>query len=149
MKMISNKYAKAYTEVLEILKYFPKEEYEKIPTSIIGFYKENMDKNYSFTIDPNIDLSEQNVSKEANVVFIKLYQEYFATEEENKKIKEILELNSKKAEIEKRGKYNTDDLFKNKKETAAINNEVALTEYKESFFEKFKKFIFKIFKIHK
>ena len=30
--MISNTYAKAYTEVLEIIKYFPTEEYEKIPS---------------------------------------------------------------------------------------------------------------------
>ena len=37
--MIDNKYAKAYTEVLEIIKYFPEEEYNKIPKEKIEFYK--------------------------------------------------------------------------------------------------------------
>lgn len=35
--MINSKYAKAYTEVLEIIKYFPQEEYDKIPKEKIAF----------------------------------------------------------------------------------------------------------------
>ena len=54
--MINNIYAKAYTEVLEVLKYFPEEEYKKIPIEKINFYKRNMDKNYKFTINPEKDL---------------------------------------------------------------------------------------------
>ena len=50
-----NTYAKAYTEVLEILKYFSEEEYSKIPQEKIEFYKNNMDKNYNYNINPNID----------------------------------------------------------------------------------------------
>ena len=30
-KMINSTYAKAYTEVLEIISYFPEDEYSKIP----------------------------------------------------------------------------------------------------------------------
>ena len=37
--MINSRYAKAYTEVLEIIKYFPKEEFAKIPEEKIEFYK--------------------------------------------------------------------------------------------------------------
>ena len=55
-------YKKAYTEVIEIIKYFPKEEYDKIPLEKINYYKENMDKNYNFQIDPNIELEKQNSS---------------------------------------------------------------------------------------
>ena len=59
--MINSTYSRAYTEVLEIIKYFPEEEYSKIPKEKIEFYKNNMDKNYDFSINPEIDLSEQNI----------------------------------------------------------------------------------------
>ena len=102
--MINNTYAKAYTEVLEILKYFPEEEYKKIPIEKINFYKSNMDKDYKFTINPEIDLANQNISKEANAIIVSLYRDYYATEEQKVKINEILDLNQKKEELEKRKK---------------------------------------------
>ena len=49
--MNNSNYAKAYKEVLEIIKYFPKEEYNKIPNEKILFYQENMDKEYKFIIN--------------------------------------------------------------------------------------------------
>ena len=155
--MINTIYAKAYTEVLEIIKHFPEEEYNKIPKEKIEFYKGNRDKNYNFTINPEIDLSEQNISSEANAIIVNLFRDYFATEEQKVKIKEILDLNQKKEEQEKREKYNPDDIFKkgNKDtettniETSKNNTNTALIEYKESFFTRFKNFIFKILHISK
>ena len=41
---MTNSYAKAYTEVLEILSHFSAEEYSKIPQEKINFYKNNMKK---------------------------------------------------------------------------------------------------------
>ena len=90
--MVNSKYAKAYTEVLEII-YFPQEAYNKIPSEKINFYKQNMDKNYIFRINPQIDLSEQNISAEANAIIVNLYTNYLATQEEKNKIKQILYLN--------------------------------------------------------
>ena len=155
--MINTIYAKAYTEVLEIIKHFPEEEYNKIPKEKIEFYKDNRDKDYNFTINPEIDLSEQNISKEANAIIVNLFIDYFATEEQKVKIKEILDLNQKKEEQEKREKYNPDDIFKkankNKEitniETSNGNTNTALIEYKESFFARLKNFIFKILHISK
>ena len=155
--MINSTYSRAYTEVLEIIKYFPEEEYAKIPEEKIEFYKNNMDKDYIFTINPEIDLSEQNISSEANAIIVNLFRDYFATEEQKAKIKEILDLNQKKEEQEKREKYNPDDIFKkvnNTTETTNIeisenNTNTALIEYKESFFTRFKNFIFKILHINK
>ena len=54
-------YAKAYTEVLELLRYLPIEEYSKIPEEKINRFKENMDKYYEYKIDPNTELSKQNI----------------------------------------------------------------------------------------
>ena len=145
--MMNNKYAKAYKEVIEIIKYFPEEEYNKIPKEKIEFYKDNIDKEYNFSIDPSIELSNQNISKETNAIIVALYQEYFTTEEQKEKIKEILKLNEKKAEQSKKEKYNPDDLFKNTDKEICIqsnNVETAIIEKKDNFFTKFKNFIMKL-----
>lgn len=156
--MINSTYAKAYREVLEIIKYFPEEEYSKIPKEKIEFYKNNMNRDYNFTINPEIDLSEQNISPEANAIIINLFTDYYATEKQKIKIKEILDLNQKKEEQEKREKYNPDNIFKKVEkapntsieiETAESSNDTALIEYKESFFAKFKNFVLKILHINK
>ena len=150
--MINNIYAKAYTEVLEILKYFPEEEYKKIPVEKINFYKSNMDKDYKFTINPEIDLANQNISKEANAIIVSLYRDYYATEEQKVKINEILDLNQKKEELEKRKKYNPDDIFRNNqqlnRDIENLDTTTQLVKYKENFFVKFKNFIFKLLHIN-
>ena len=102
--MVNNIYARAYTEVLEILKHFPDEEYKKIPIEKINFYKSHMDKNYKFTINPEMDLANQNISKEANAIIVTLFRDYFATEEQKVKIKEILERNIRFKSKERRNR---------------------------------------------
>ncbi|MBQ3414884.1 MAG: hypothetical protein IJH39_05960 [Clostridia bacterium] len=149
--MINNLYAKAYKEVLEIIKYFPEEEYNKIPQEKIEFYKMHMDNDYIFSIDPKIDLAKQNISKEASAIIVTLFRDYFSTEEQKKKLEEIIKLNEIKSEIEKNKRYNSDDLFKynNKAEDIKQVNikENDLVEYKDNFFTKFKNFILKLLHI--
>ncbi len=146
--MVTNRYAKAYKEIIEILKYFPEKEYKRIPKEKIEFYKEHMDKEYEFTINPTIDLSKQNISKEANAIIVTLFLDYYANEEQKKRIKEILELNQKKEERGKRKKYNLQDLFKEKNKFEDIQQtnvkKSELVEHNEKFFIKFKRFILKI-----
>lgn len=147
---MNNDYAKAYTEVLEIIKYFPKEEYDRIPKEKIEFFEKNKNENYVFSIDPTIDLLNQKISPIANSIIVALYQEYFATEIQKTKINEILKYNEQKLEEEKRKKYNPDDIFKNKdikvvkEELMKENTNSSLVEYKESFFTKFKYFIYRL-----
>ena len=126
---MNNNYSKAYTEVLEIIKYFPEEEYSKIPKEKIDFYKKNMDKNYNFKINPEIDLSNQNISAEANAIIINLFTDFFATENQKLKIKEILDSNQRKSDQLKREKYNPDNIF-NKKQ-GVINDIVEEHNVKE------------------
>lgn len=45
---MTGSYAKAYTEILEILRYLPKEEYNKILKEKIEFYKKNKDDSYNY-----------------------------------------------------------------------------------------------------
>lgn len=117
-----NTYAKAYTEVLEILKYFSEEEYSKIPQEKIDFYKNNMDRNYNYNINPNIDLSQQYISKEANAILITLFRDYFATESQKKILNNLLNQNQNKLENIKREKYNSNDIFKNNHKSTIIEN---------------------------
>ena len=112
-----------------------------------------MDANYNFTINPEIDLSKQNISKEANAIMVNLFKEYFATEEQKTKINEILELNQKKSEKEKREKYNPEDIFKNKElkvsKEKTSENVLLINRKKETFFTKFKNFILKLLHLDK
>lgn len=107
-------YDKAYTEVLEIINHFPQEEYEKIPVDRIQFFKEHMDNDYEFSIDPTKNLSEQNISRRANAIIVALYRDYFATEKQKETLESILKLNERKVEKERRKKYNPDEIFKNR-----------------------------------
>lgn len=146
--MVNKAYAKAYTEVLEIISYFPQEEYNKIPKEKIVFYKENMDRDYKFTINPEIDLAEQNISKEASAIIITIFRDYFATTEQKEKLEEIIRLNEKKSEIEKREKYNSNDIFKNNGKTGDIKQKessLPIEIKKDNFFKRFIEYIKKMF----
>lgn len=96
-----DRYAKAYTEVLEIISYFPREEQEKIPAEKIEFYRANMDKEYEYSINPEIELSKQYISREANAILVGLFRDYFATEKQKEVLENILKQNQEKAENEK------------------------------------------------
>lgn len=118
-------YARAYTEVVGILNCLSEEEYDKIPKEKIAFYKENMDKDYKYSINPKIDLSKQNISKEANAILISIFRDYFATEIQKKTLQKLLNENQEKLETEKRKKYNQDDIFKkksNNEDILIVNN---------------------------
>lgn len=80
--MVDIQYANAYTELLDILKYISKEDYEKIPKIKIKVFEENCNKNYNFTYDENKTLDEQNVSEITKVIIAILFRDYWATKEQ-------------------------------------------------------------------
>lgn len=130
---MTNSYAKAYTEVLEILSHFSEEEYYKIPQEKINFYKSNMEKNYEYSIDPNIDLSKQHISKEANAILISIFRDYFANDRQRQILNNLLSQNQEKHEKIKKEKYNPDNIFINNNRNVTIDNtknkqELALVE---------------------
>lgn len=106
--MADIQYANAYTEVLDILRYISKEDYEKIPKSKIKVFEENSNKNYSFKYDIDKTLEEQNVSEIAKMIIAILCRDYWTTneqryiiikkqrearEEQERQIREIIEQN--------------------------------------------------------
>ena len=148
--MADIQYANAYTEVLDILKYISKEDYEKIPKSKIKVFEENSNKNYSFTYDENKTLDEQNVSEIAKAIIAILFRDYWATKEQRyviiKKQQEIKEQKQKElmAKFEQNKKISEKDL---KKVNVAsdldldidyelLGTNMSLYKKEEGFFEK-------------
>lgn len=137
--MVDSKYANAYSEVLEILKYIPKEDYNKIPKTKIDVFKTNANTNYNFIYNPSKTLDEQDVSKIAKGIIAILFRDYWATEIQRERIINKQRNDRIKIEEEKREKYNIDILFKSKNiNLEKEDNSAAMVEYKESFFIKFK-----------
>lgn len=107
---MNNSYARAYTEVLEIISHFSDKEYSKIPKEKIEFYKAHKDKNYMYKINPEIDISNQEISREAGSILIGLFRDYFSTEKQREILKEILKQNQLKLERKKAKEYNLNNI---------------------------------------
>ena len=120
--MVSAEYANAYSEVLEILKYISKEDYEKIPNSKIELFETNHNKEYIFKYNPNKTLEEQNVSKTAKAIIAILFRDYWATEVQREKIITKQNNDRQRFEEEKKLKYNSDNLFKNNEKKVNSDN---------------------------
>lgn len=131
--MVSVEYANAYSEVLEILKYISKEDYEKIPNSKIELFETNHNKEYIFKYNPNKTLDEQNVSKTAKAIIAILFRDYWATEIQKEKIITKQNYDRKQLEEKKKERYNSDNLFKNNEKK--INLDVTKQEQKLALIE--------------
>lgn len=143
-------YAKAYTEVLEILKCMSSESVKKIPKEKIEMYEHLKDKSYNYKYNEEMEFDNQNVSHLAQIIIANLYVEYLADEEEKQIIKEYDKKELEELEEEKKETYNINNLFNNKKTVIDnINNEEkqSLEPYKK--YNIFKKIIEKIRTIFK
>ena len=114
--MMSNQYAKAYTEILEILKYLPKKEYEKIPQSKIEFYEENQDKNYTYQFDITKPTAEVTMLDETKVIIISLFRDFFASENQKQKLQSLLQAKENAYQEKIREQYKVEDIFQRKKQ---------------------------------
>ena len=147
---MNNTYSKAYTEVLEIINHFSEEEYKKIPKEKIDFFEENKDKDYNFKIDPNVNLAEQNISQNANAILVSLFRDCFATDKQKEVLRNLLQQNQEKIEIEKYKKYNPNNIFNKRDYTDELKDskeELALVEIKnQTWYKKILDFFKSIFK---
>lgn len=138
--MIDIEYANAYSEVLEILKYIPIKDYNKIPKNKIELFEKNANDEHRFIYNPNKTLEEQNVTKRAKAIIAILFRDYWANETQREKIIKKQNYDRVKLEEEKRQNYNPNNIFKNK-EIKSIENPTSdifsMIEYKESAFKRF------------
>jgi hypothetical protein len=147
--MVKTEYANAYKEVLEILKYVSKEDFNKIPTEKIKMFSQYANYDYKFEYDPAITLKEQNVSDIAQTIIAILFRDYWATDEQRKIIIDKEKYEMQLIEEAKKAKYNVNvfqdrnNSIRNKIEES---NEVTLVEYKESIIKKLFNKIKKVFR---
>lgn len=147
--MITKEYAMAYTEVIEILKYVPDEDVEKIPEEKLEFYKTNMDREYHYKLDMNKEFEEQEMSNITKAVLANIFRDYWATPYQKERIKAKEKYDLEKLEEEKREKYNPDNIFKSQKfEQAVEDSKLPIEIKKETFLKKLLKFIKNMFNIN-
>ena len=104
--MVDSKYGIAYSEVLEILKHIPIEDYNKIPKNEIELFETYANNDYTFNYDTNKTLEEQNVSDITKGIIILLFRNYWATEKQRNKIIAIQNYDRMKLEEKKKEIYN-------------------------------------------
>lgn len=141
-----NKNRIAYAEVYSFINSLPAKEYKRIPNNVVDYINWHRDYNYEFNYDCTKTVDEQNFSKEAVTMIMKLYLEYFADKYERQKVNSIIYKNDLKKNEELMKKYNPDDLFKNNTTAEIIETdnkeETSLVDSKkDSFFTIIKNFI--------
>ena len=144
---------KAYSEICTVLEYMPNEYVAKIPDKIIKLFQTEKLENYEVNINKSNPLDKNYLSKKTMVLIAMLNYQYWCP---NKKIKDMLYktylTNNEKYQKEMEEKYSADNLFKNKKDVAQIEQKeerVAMIEYKnETWYTKVINFIKNIFNKH-
>ena len=129
-------YAKAYVEILEIIKHMEQKYRDKIPIKLLKFFEENKDSSYEYNLNEIKEKQNEIFSQKTIELLAMLELKYLATETEKELLKEALEESDKIYQAELREKYNPDTLFKNKVET--LENSIAMVEHKKSIFTKIK-----------
>lgn len=147
--MVKEKYSvypKAFKEIREIIKFFPKSEYRKIPKSFINFIEENMDSNYDYIVEHIDDFQNQEMLDETKIILSIIYRDFIASSEVKKQIYKTENFELLQEEKRIREKYNPDNIFKNKTtKFEPVENSVAMVESKESILKKFKNWLKRTF----
>ncbi len=143
-------YPNAYKEVYVILENMNKNDVKKIPKSFLDIIKTEMNKKYEFKIDKNKDFKNQKILRETKVILSYISFNYWMTEEQKSKIKEIF-IQDYIDEENKKDKYIPEELFKNKRlkieEKNAEKDKNEIIKYEKiGFFQKILKRIKNIFK---
>ena len=128
---------KAYAEVLEILKFVPKDDYDKVPNYIIENMQHEKDLAYEYKLTSIDSFENQNLLKETEAILAVFYRDYWASDKQKKKLQEIEFLERKIAEEDKIKKYESKVSIKSpKSETNRVNatHETALSKIQEQGF---------------
>lgn len=112
----------AYTEVLEILKYIPKEKYDLISENILNTLMQNQDEKYDFTYNVGVPFSEQNISEKAKEILRFLDENYWKKDDYQK--------------IVKKNNLQLNELFPKSKKIIENENTNILNSDQESWFNK-------------
>lgn len=147
-------YEKCLVELEEVLNHLDEIDYTKIPNELIEAIRSNKDKTYEWKYDETKSLKEQKLDRNTIAMLSYINSEYLLNEDEKELMKKIYDMNEQKAEVEKKKKYNPDNLFKNKPNSKKASNEensgteeLSLVEIKEQkWYQKVINYIKNLFK---
>jgi len=142
--MTKDNYSKAYKEVLEILKYVPIKDLDKLPTDMLEMFRTYQNIYYEFKIDITKSLEEQNLLVETKAILANIFRDYWATPYQRERILAKENYDTLKEEEEKRNLYNPNEIFKKRPSKQDIYNNLPIEIKKEKFYEKLIKFIKKL-----
>jgi len=135
--MVTKDMSEAATEISIILENMSDDLQSKIPKKFVEFMRDISSATYEFKYDKTKFLNNQELKPLTRGVLALIYRDYICNQEEKQAyIKECAEI-LKELEIEKREKYNPDNIFKNNKEIITENvvednnTETSLVEVKE------------------
>ncbi len=94
------RYSKAYTEVLEILKYMPEEDVKKIPKSMIDTFEYYSDKSYEYHIAPDQDFSKLVITDETEAIIVNIFKDYWATPKQREAIQKKMDYDMKMMKVQ-------------------------------------------------
>lgn len=151
--MISKELSEASVELNAILDNTSIELVNKIPKKFLQFMKENASITYKFEYDKTKTLEEQNIKPKTKGLIALIYKDYLCNESEKQQYLNNIEKILNNIEIEKREKYNPDNVFKNiKKEQRNLNTDevigpnLPIQIKKDNIFTKIISFIKKLFR---
>lgn len=130
--MVTKEFAEASAELIEILKYLPESEVEKIPSKLRNFFEKVANPNYIVKIDPHKSLEQQNIQEKTKDLIAVIYRNYWCNEEEKTLLDKKLIENDKKYEAKLREQYDPNNIFKSKEKEAiyTVPKTQEMVEYK-------------------
>jgi len=131
--MTKDNYSKAYKEVLEILKYVPIKDLDKLPTDMLEMFRTYQNIYYEFKIDITKSLEEQNLLVETKAILANIFRDYWATPYQRERILAKENYDTLKEEEEKRNLYNPNEIFKKRPSKQDIYNNLPIEIKKEKF----------------
>lgn len=136
-------YNKRLVEVDEILKHLSQRDYNKIPEDIREAIEKNKDKEYKWKYDDAKKLKEQDVPDDTIAILSYINMEYLLNEEQKKFVESLHEFNEKNNRINTN--YNIDIFYNKSNKTTDKCHELVVEKNTQSFLQKLKKFISKLF----
>lgn len=90
MNIKENNFSKVCTEMLEVFKYIPDEEFNKIESGFIETIYQEHDMYYEFKFDESKQLEEQDFLPETYDMLAYVYKTYLSNKQENERFKEMM-----------------------------------------------------------
>lgn len=79
----------AYKEVYTILQELNEDEFNKIPPEIIEAIRANMNEEYEYELDDELELKDHKMLPETKAILFNLFRDYLASPEQKENSKQI------------------------------------------------------------